>query len=127
MGAKVLIVDDDASVHASLSQLLELEGFAVLGATTMSEAVSIVEEEACDLVLADLSLSATGGREGLLLIERLKARRSDLPVVLFTAHGSVEIFAEAKRRGAADAWSKDVEIPEFLRRVRARGSGGGER
>jgi DNA-binding NtrC family response regulator len=119
MGAIILIVDDDPSVHAALLPLLELEGFGVLGARTLDEAIGVVEREACDIVLADLSLSAPGGREGLVLVERLKARRPDLPVILFTARGTAEIFAEAKRRGAADAWSKDVEIPELLRRVRA--------
>jgi len=115
----VLVVDDEPSLHDALGPVLELEGFGVRSARTIEDALSQIDREPCDMVLADLSLSGAGGSEGLGLIRRLHAERPGLPVVLFTARGTAEVFAAARRLGAADAWSKDLPIPELIRRVRA--------
>ena len=125
MSLNMLLVDDDPSIHAALAPILELEGLGMRSVTTLAEAMRVVESEPCDFVLADLSLSDARGTEGLALIAWLHTQRPDLPVVLFTARGSAEIFAEARRRGAVDAWSKDLPIPELVRRILALGRTGG--
>lgn len=122
----LLLVDDELAVHETLAQILRLEGFAVRGATNLDEALRIADAGDCDLVLTDLSLTGPRGLEGLLLLDALRARRPALPVALFTARGTPEILAEARRRGAADAWGKDVPIEEMIRRLRRLVSGAQE-
>ena len=91
--ATVLVVDDDRSLRLLCRVNLELEGFAVLEASTVDEADAIVEQERPDVVLLDVHLQNTDTRQ---LLSRLRA--AGIPVALVT--GSVDL---EEYRGEADA------------------------
>ena len=85
----ILIVDDDASVMASLGLLLKQHGYETVAASTPEEAMARIEAGAPDLVLQDMNFSrGTAGEEGLDLLSRILARRPGVPVILITAWGS---------------------------------------
>ena len=135
MKARVLVVDDDASVRASLALLLKQQVYASAGAATPGEALALLGDAAgaqpFDLVLQDMNFSrATSGTEGLVLLHDIRGRHPELPVVLITAWGSIGLAVEGMKAGAADfltkPWSNAallsaVETALSLRGVRAAG------
>ena len=131
MKTRLLVVDDDASVRASLALLLKQHGYSSAGAASPAEALAMVEAEPFDLVLSDMNFSrATSGAEGMALLRDLRARRPELPVVLLTAWGSIGLAVEGIKAGAVDfltkPWSNaallsSLETALSLRGVRSAG------
>jgi len=93
----VLIVDDEKNYPHILSAVLEEEGFKALTAHSGHEALEILENADVDLVLTDMKMPAMGGME---LLERIKAKELDIPVIMMTAHGTVDKAVEAMQKGA---------------------------
>src|SRR5581483_2981213 len=106
-GQPILIVDDDASVTTSLALLLKQAGYASQSAATPGAALQLLESAPFALVLQDMNFSRqTSGEEGLELLNQIKARWPQLPVVLITAWGSIELAAQGIRAGANDFITK---------------------
>jgi DNA-binding NtrC family response regulator len=131
----ILIADDDPSVVSSLSLLLRRRGYEVAAAATAEEALArVAAEPGVDLVLQDMNFSrATSGEEGLALLQGIRRRRPELPVVLITAWGSIALAVEGMKAGAADfvtkPWSnaqllQSVETALALARIDSRVGGG---
>jgi two-component system, NtrC family, response regulator len=126
----ILIVDDDASITASLALLLKQHGYASAQAHSPAEALAILRRERPRLVLQDMNFSRqTTGQEGLELLERIRAEEPSLPVILMTAWGSIQLAVEGMKRGAADfvtkPWSNAnvlQSIETALRLQQARGA-----
>lgn len=109
----VLVADDDEAVRLSLRLLLARNGYRVLLAGSVEEALARAEEPGLSAVIQDMNFSrATSGREGLELLARLRVRRPELPVLLLTAWGSIALAVEGMKLGAADfltkPWSNDA-------------------
>ncbi len=115
----ILIADDDPSVTASLALLLKQAGYVSRAAASPTEAVKLVESESFALVLQDMNFSRqTGGEEGLQLLKEIKLRRPQLPVVLITAWGSIELAVQGVRAGASDFITKPWTHQQILQAVR---------
>jgi two-component system NtrC family response regulator len=93
----ILIVDDEKNYTLILAAILEDEGFETLTANSGSEALATLSESDVDLVLTDMKMPAM---DGIDLLERIKQADADLPVIMMTAHGSVEKAVEAMQKGA---------------------------
>ncbi len=93
----VLVVDDEKNYPLILSAVLEEEGFETMVANSGQEALEILERAAIDLVLTDMKMPQMDGIE---LLERIKAKDPDLPVIMMTAHGTVDKAVEAMQKGA---------------------------
>ena len=93
----VLIVDDEKNYPPILSAVLEEEGFETLMAYSGEEALSILKTSDVDLVLTDMKMPSLDGIE---LLERIKEKDPGLPVIMMTAHGTVEKAVEAMQKGA---------------------------
>ena len=93
----VLIVDDEKNYPHILSAVLEEEGFKALTAHSGHEALEILENADVDLVLTDMKMPAMDGME---LLERIKTKELDIPVIMMTAHGTVDKAVEAMQKGA---------------------------
>jgi len=107
MKQSILIVDDDPSITVSLELLLRQAGYAPFAVSSAESALKRIEAAGCDLVLQDMNFSRnTSGREGLALLKKIKSRRPDLPVILITAWGSIQLAVEGIRAGAADFITK---------------------
>lgn len=130
---RILIADDQADVLAALSLLLKGERFQIETASSPQGVLKALDTHEFDVVLIDLNYArdTTSGSEGLDLLTRIHAADPNLPVVVMTAWGSVDLAVEAMRRGARDFIQKpwdnarllavlrtQVELAEALRRGR---------
>jgi two-component system NtrC family response regulator len=93
----VLIVDDEKNYPLVLSAILEEEGFETFTANSGMEALEILANTDIDLVLTDMKMPLMDGIE---LLEKIKAKDQDLPVIMMTAHGTVDKAVEAMQKGA---------------------------
>ncbi len=123
----VLVVDDDPSVVASLALLLKQNGYASATAATPAEALARLAAGGVDLVLQDMNFSrSTTGREGLDLLAELRRRRSDLPVILVTAWGSISLAVEGIKGGAVDFITKPWANAQMVAAIETALALGGE-
>jgi DNA-binding NtrC family response regulator len=108
---RLLVADDQPDVCEALRLLLKNEGFDPRCVASPAALWGAVQAEEFDLVLMDLNYArdTTSGREGLDLLDRLRALDPTLPVVVMTAWASVDLAVEAMRRGARDFVSKPWE------------------
>jgi len=93
----ILIVDDEKNYLLVLSEVLQDEGYEVLAAQGGHEALEIQKSSDLDLILTDMKMPAMDGIE---LLENIKALDPDLPVIMMTAHGTIDKAVEAMQKGA---------------------------
>jgi nitrogen regulation protein NR(I) len=122
MKSRILIADDEASLRKVLSAALRREGYDVVAAQDGDEALQLLDAstspetgEPFDLLISDVRMP---GVDGLELLDRVKERFDDLPVVLLTAHGTVDMAVQALKQGAFDFVTKPYERDEFLQVLR---------
>ena len=111
MKATVYVVDDDPSVRAGLSRLLQSVGLTVKTFTSAREFLEQVVAEEPGCVIADLRMPAMSGLE---LQEQLMTRNLNLPVIFLTGYGTVPASVRAMKRGAADFLEKPVDDQVLL-------------
>src|SRR5438034_10604623 len=108
---KILIVDDDAGIRASLAVLLQKWGFEPIQASDAMEATQIVEKQDPDIVITDVVMPEISGLE---LLRTLKAGDPNRPVLLVTAQGSIDMAVEAMKQGARDFLTKPLtDLPKL--------------
>jgi len=107
----ILVVDDQPDVRDALELLLSGEGYRVVAAAGPEAALDALRGGAIGLVLFDMNYSrdTTSGREGLDLLDSMRALDETLPMVAMTAWGSVDLAVEALQRGASDFIEKPWE------------------
>ena len=93
----VLIVDDEKNYPPILGAVLEEEGFEALTAASGQEALQRLGEADVDIVLTDMKMP---GMDGIELLEEIKKRDPELPVIMMTAYGTVDKAVEAMQKGA---------------------------
>lgn len=103
----ILVVDDEAKLLEVLSVALENMGYAVLTAESAEEALEMLETKDVHLVLSDLRLPRLSGRN---LLEKVKATRPGLPVVIMTAYASLKDAVEIIKEGAFDYTVKPFDL-----------------
>ena len=109
---RILVVDDEESIRRSLAGILSDEGFEVVLARDAEEALTCAEgAEPPDLVLLDIAMP---GRDGLEVLEELRQRRPELPVVMMSGHGTIETAVRATRLGAFDFVEKPLSFDKLL-------------
>ncbi len=107
---KVLIVDDEPGVRASLAVILEEEGIGFYEAPSGARAVEIFQETRPSVVLLDLVMP---GMDGMETMERLKEIDPEIPIIIITGHGDVPTAVDAIKRGAYEFLQKPINIEEF--------------
>jgi two-component system, NtrC family, response regulator len=93
----ILIVDDEKNYPLILSAVLEEEGFETLAANSGQEALNTLNHADVDLVLTDMKMPVMDGIE---LLEHIKTKDRELPVIMMTAYGTVDKAVEAMQKGA---------------------------
>ena len=111
MSDHVLIVDDEQPICQSLKGIFQDEGYEVSLAPDGPSALKLVDEESPDLVLLDIWMP---GMDGLEVLEALKQRRPDLPVVMISGHGTIETAVKSTRLGAFDFIEKPLDMDKIL-------------
>jgi two-component system nitrogen regulation response regulator NtrX len=107
----VLVVDDEGSIRESLSEIFRDEGYDVLTSSSGEEAIEIVKEQNPDLILLDIWLS---GIDGIQTLEEIKGLKPELPVIMISGHGNIELAVKATRMGAYDFLEKPLSLEKIL-------------
>jgi DNA-binding NtrC family response regulator len=113
---RILVADDQPHVLEALRILLRSEGFHVVIASTPAEALASLAGQQLDAVLIDANYArdTTSGAEGLDLLEEIRRRDPNLPVILMSAWASIELAVAAMRGGARDFIQKPWENARLL-------------
>lgn len=114
----ILIIDDDSAVCSSLSFMLKRAGYEVKTAPKPREAMDIVRNETPALILMDMNFTlSTTGEEGLTLLKQVKVFQPDVPVILMTAWGSIQLAVQGMQAGAFDFITKPWNNAALLQRI----------
>lgn len=115
----LLIIDDDIAIQTSLSLLFRREGFAVRVADGPFETREILETETPEAVLLDMNFSVdTSGDDGLRLLRYIRERLPNVPVLLITGWGSIELAVQGMKAGANDFITKPWQNNHLVQSVR---------
>jgi two-component system nitrogen regulation response regulator NtrX len=112
--AAILIVDDEESVRRAIANVLSDEGHRPVLAAGADEAEKEIAAALPDLVLLDVAMP---GRDGLQLLEQLRASHPELPVVMMSGHSTIETAVRATKLGAYDFLEKPLTYDKLLLRI----------
>ena len=108
--AKILIIDDEASIRTTLAHILEDEGHRTVLCESGEEAITQFAREEYDLAILDLWLP---GIDGMIVLDRIKAAGGP-PVIVISGHGNVDSAVRATRLGAYDFLEKPLSLERIL-------------
>jgi len=102
----ILIVDDEKNYLVVLQALLAPEGYEIITTDNASEALRVIREADLDLVITDMKMPGTSGME---LLEESKRIKPEVPVIMMTAYGTIEMAVEAMKKRAYDYITKPFQ------------------
>lgn len=108
--ANILVVEDDLDLREALVDTLEIAGCEVTQADSAEQALTLLPEQAFDMVVSDINM---GAMDGMGLLKEVRAKYPQLPMLLITAYGSVSASVDAIRQGAVDYLVKPFK-PQLL-------------
>jgi DNA-binding NtrC family response regulator len=107
---RVLVIDDEPALREVLSLRIGSWGYHVTTASDVAEAERLLREETPDIVITDVLLPDVSGLD---LLRRLRAGELSCPVILITAHGSIDVAVEAMKEGAQDFLTKPLDYTKL--------------
>src|SRR5579863_10402439 len=117
----ILVVDDESEIREGLELLLKTEGYQVSSAETAQSGLTRLEERPYDLMLLDVSLP---DKNGIDMLKEIHRQDPQMPIVMITAYGSIEMARAAFKSGAMDyitkPWSNDELLAQVAQAVEAR-------
>jgi two-component system C4-dicarboxylate transport response regulator DctD len=111
---EILLIDDEAMVRDSLTEMLELEGFRVRAFADPRRALAELRPGQEAVLLTDVRMP---GLDGLELLQRVQARDRELPVILMSGHGDIPMAIQAMKEGAYDFLEKPLQPEALLERL----------
>ena len=105
--SRILIVDDEANMRRVLEIMLARGGHQVFTAENGVEALALLEKQGVDLIITDMRMPHM---DGLGLLQRLRENGGEVPVIVVTAHGTIDSAVEAMRNGAVDYLLRPFDI-----------------
>ena len=111
MRPSILLVDDEVRLGEVVGAALQARDFDTLLASSVHEALSLVNSERVDVIVSDMRMPGKGGRELLSLVKR---ERPELPVIIMTAYASVRSAVDIVKEGAFDYIAKPFEIDDMV-------------
>jgi two-component system C4-dicarboxylate transport response regulator DctD len=115
MTKRILIADDDDDLRQALEQLLELEGFAIVGAPDARAALRLAREAGYDLILLDFAMPGTQGMDVLNGLLRL---RPEVPIIMMSGQTGLNTVSNALDCGAYDFILKPFDNESMLATVK---------
>ncbi|WP_417433538.1 sigma-54-dependent transcriptional regulator [Hoeflea sp.] len=113
MASDILVVDDEADIREIVAGILDDEGHETRTAADSDSALAAISDRVPRLIFLDIWLQ--GSRlDGLALLDEIKARYPDLPVVMISGHGNIETAVSAIQRGAYDFIEKPFKADRLL-------------
>ncbi|MFO7940635.1 MAG: sigma-54 dependent transcriptional regulator [Bacteroidales bacterium] len=109
--AKILVVDDEASIRETLKEILEYEGHQVQVAQEGEEGLLMFKKVQYDAVLCDIKMPTM---DGLEVLEKLQDHAHDIPVIMISGHGNIDTAVESIKKGAYDFIEKPLDLNRLL-------------
>lgn len=109
--ALILVVDDERAIRNSLKDILEFESYTVLLAENGKNALELLQNNKVDLVFSDIKMPEIDGIEFLKLATEI---RGDIPIVMISGHGTIDIAVDAIKHGAFDFIAKPLDLNRIL-------------
>lgn len=113
--ANILVVDDDKNIIKVIKMRLEAEGYEVSTAMDAETALKLAAETSADMALVDLKL---GKSDGIELMESIHRVHPTLPIIILTAHGTIDSAVEAMKKGAFSYITKPFDYPDLLQDIK---------
>ncbi len=107
---KILIVDDEKNIREGLRKAIELDNYEAITAEDGLMALKILQSEEIDLVITDLKMPNMSGED---LLKRIIQKDKDIPVIVLTGHGTIEIAVKLVRLGAYDFLEKPPHLQKL--------------
>jgi DNA-binding response OmpR family regulator len=114
--ARILVVEDDASIRNGLSDVLTFNGFAVKGEADGKKGLELALEDAWDLILLDVMLPSMGG---FVICDEIRRSKPKQGIIMLTAKGAEEDIITGFKSGADDYISKPFSLRELMLRIEA--------
>ena len=108
---RILIVDDDKDLRFNLSAVLREEGHEVIAASDGKQTIKVIDKSSPDLVLLDIKLP---GMDGVELLQEIKRKWNNLPIIMLTANSDVKSAVKAMKLGAYDYITKPFDDEELI-------------
>jgi two-component system nitrogen regulation response regulator NtrX len=107
----ILVVDDEEGIRESLSGILEDEGFEVITSSSSEDALVILKQMVPDLIMLDVWLP---GMDGIELLTQIKTMDINIPIIMISGHGNIELAVKATKIGAYDFLEKPLSLEKVL-------------
>ncbi|MGE5380973.1 MAG: sigma-54-dependent transcriptional regulator, partial [Methylocystaceae bacterium] len=104
---RILVIDDEENMRWALKKALTKDGYQVITASDAGQGLELIKKHQPDLVLSDVKMP---GMDGMELLNTIRAENPELPVIMVTGFGSIELAVEAMKAGAADFILKPFDI-----------------
>jgi len=111
---KILVVDDENIVLESCRRVLEAEGFEILLVESVNRAIKIIEDDDPALLLVDAKMPE---HDGMYLMQEVKKKWPDKPVIIMSGYSTTEMMAEVTRMGAKNFIAKPFTPDELIETV----------
>jgi two-component system response regulator GlrR len=108
---QILVVDDDQNILKVIRMRLEAKDYQVFTTTDITSSLEIARKELFDLALVDLKL---GDEDGIALMEDLHKLNPEMPIIIFTAYGTIDNAVEAMKKGAYGYLTKPFDYNDLL-------------
>ena len=112
--ARILVVDDESHVRSMIGAALERQGYDVQLSSSGRDALELLEQNAFDLVLTDIVMQ---DGNGIFLLDRIRGKQPNVPVVMVTAIHDISVAIDSMRRGAYDYLLKPFEREHLVATV----------
>jgi DNA-binding NtrC family response regulator len=109
--AEILVIDDETPIRETLKEILEYENYHVTTAEDGSKGLALIQRNDYDAVLCDVKMP---GIDGMELLDRALALKPDIPFIMISGHGNVEMAIEATKKGAYDFITKPPDLNRLL-------------
>jgi len=107
---KILIIDDEQSILDLLNMVFKKQGYVVKNALSAEKALQLIDKDDFDLILTDVKLP---NKSGMDILRYARNNKSEIPVVMITAYGTIKQAVEAFKAGAVDYVLKPFDIEEL--------------
>ena len=120
MTNEILIVDDNPDIRNILEELISDLGYKTRVAANYQQALSEIDKKLPDVALLDVKLSNTENNEGLKLLDHIKSKNKDIPVIIISGHANIEMAVDSLRLGAFEFIQKPFDkdrLTNFVNRA----------
>ena len=120
MTNEILIVDDNPDIRNILGELISDLGYKIRVAANYQQALSEIDKKLPDVALLDVKLSNTENNEGLKLLDHIKSKNKDIPVIIISGHANIEMAVDSLRLGAFEFIQKPFDkdrLTNFVNRA----------